>query len=259
MDIDLLSKMVGELIVRHDQVGLPGVGTFVAEMVPASFSDKGYTINPPYRRLTFFPDNREDTLLIDFYADSNHQLSRETARMYITRYLAELKSVLEQRKSITLPGLGRLRATRENHLFFVADEALDIFPGGIGLRPVSLKSHVQEDDPVVIRVQLPARPEESPEKQPAAGPETPAVGPEIPFAGPETPAVGPAAPVAEAPAAGQPAGRRRREMPPWLPFVLVPVILAVLFLGGFMLLARIAPDFTDSLLYTPEELRILKY
>ena len=138
----------------HDQVGLPGVGTFVAEMVPASFSDKGYTINPPYRRLSFYPSRLEDTLLIDFYAASN-QLDLETARTYITQYLAELKSVLQERKSIILPGLGRLRATRENALFFVADEGLDIYPAGVGLRPVSLKSHVLEEEPVVIDVPPP--------------------------------------------------------------------------------------------------------
>ena len=105
MDIDLLSRMLKELIIKHDQVGLPGVGTFVAEMVPASFSDKGYTINPPYRRLSFYPSRLEDSLLIDFYAASN-QLDPETARTYITQYLAELKSVLQERKSIILPGLG---------------------------------------------------------------------------------------------------------------------------------------------------------
>ena len=53
MDIDLLSKMVKELILDKDEVELPGVGTFVAETVPATFSDKGYTINPPYRKLSF--------------------------------------------------------------------------------------------------------------------------------------------------------------------------------------------------------------
>ncbi len=116
MDIDLLSRMVGELIVGHDQVGLPGVGTFVAEMVPASFSDKGFTINPPYRRLSFSPKCLEDQLLIDLYASSN-PIPRETAAAYITQFLAEMKSVLEVRKTIVLPGLGRLRATRENAIF----------------------------------------------------------------------------------------------------------------------------------------------
>ena len=61
MDIDLLSRMIGTLIVEHDQVGLPGVGTFVAEMMPASFADRGYTIHPPYRRLSFYPSQSEDT------------------------------------------------------------------------------------------------------------------------------------------------------------------------------------------------------
>ena len=150
--------MVGELIVKHDQVGLPGVGTFVAEMVPATFSDKGYTINPPYRRLSFYPGRLEDTLLIDLYAESN-QISREAAKAYITQFLAELKAILEERKTIVLPGLGRLRATRENTFFFIADESLDIFPAGVGLQPVSLKTHALQEEPVVIDVPVPTIPE----------------------------------------------------------------------------------------------------
>ena len=53
MDIDLLSKMVKELILDRDRLVLPGLGSFMAEVVPSTFSDKGYTINPPYRRLYF--------------------------------------------------------------------------------------------------------------------------------------------------------------------------------------------------------------
>lgn len=167
--------MVGELIVKHDQVGLPGVGTFVAEMVPATFSDKGYTINPPYRRLSFYPGRLEDSLLIDLYAESN-QIAREAAKAYVTQYLAELKTILEERKTIVLPGLGRLRATRENTFFFIADEGLDIFPAGVGLQPVSLKTHVLQEEPVVIDVPVPtiaAEPEpveipEPMEEEPAA-------------------------------------------------------------------------------------------
>lgn len=34
---------------------------------------------------------------------------------------------------------------------------------------------------------------------------------------------------------------------------------AVLLIAGFFALSRIAPDFTDKLLYTPEELEILNY
>lgn len=151
MDIDLLSRIVKELITDHDKVGLPGLGTFVAEVVPASFSDKGYTINPPYRRLSFHPDNTEADLLVKFYSDSNH-VPLEASRVYITEFLSELKQVLIQRKTVIFPGLGRLRATKENNFFFVPDEDLDIYPDGFGLQPVSMKYIQGVANPVDIKL-----------------------------------------------------------------------------------------------------------
>ena len=141
MDIDLLSKMVKELILDNDEVSLPGVGSFVAELVPSSFSDKGYTINPPYKRLSFRKKaDASDNVLIDFYAKSNN-VDKETASKIVIDFLSEMQKVLELRKSIVFPGLGKLRATKENIFFFVADEDLDIYPEGFGLEPISLKTH----------------------------------------------------------------------------------------------------------------------
>ena len=148
MDIDLLAKMVKELILDKDEVSLPGVGTFVAEMVPAVFSDRGYTINPPYRRL-YFRQRTEatDTTLADLYAASNG-LGQDQALQILTDFLAEMKEVLKAKKTIVFPGLGRLRATRENNFFFVADGDLDIWPAGYGLEPISLKTHEETEEEV---------------------------------------------------------------------------------------------------------------
>ena len=284
MDIDLLSRMVAELIVDHDQVGLPGVGTFVAEMVPATFSDKGYTIHPPYRRLSFYPSRLEDSLLIKFYAESN-QITREAAAAYITQYLAELKGVLEERKTIVLPGLGRLRATRENTLFFVPDENLDIYPAGVGLEPLSLKSLVEdEQDPVVIDVPPPTlepEPEILPEPEAEAEPEAetePEPQPEV-EAEAETEETeeeeteeeeteeDATEEILRTPPVTYPAAwihedwkePERKGLPAWLIVLIVLAGLAVLSLVVFMVLARVAPDFIDTLLYTPDELRIINY
>ena len=154
MDIDLLSKMVKELILDKDEVSLPGVGTFVAEMVPSVFSDKGYTINPPYKRLSFRQKGTgDDSFLIDFYAKCNN-LDIETASRIIREFLHEMRHVLETRKSIVFPGLGKLRATRENYFFFVADEDLDIYPEGFGLEPISLKTH--EETPAEVSATMAA-------------------------------------------------------------------------------------------------------
>lgn len=151
MDIDLLSKMVKELILDNDRVVLPGLGCFVAETVPAYFSDKGYTINPPYRKLYFRARPDEGDALVRFYAKSN-DLSYEVAEKIIRDFVAELKSVLHVKKAVVFPGLGRLRATKENNVFFIADEDLDIYPEGFGLEPISLKTHQETSEEVSAAV-----------------------------------------------------------------------------------------------------------
>ena len=154
MDIDLLSKIVKELILDNDEVALPGIGSFIAEIVPSVFSDKGYTINPPYRRLSFRQKGSGDeNMVIDFYARCNN-IDTPTASRIIREFLEEMRRVLETKKSIVFPGLGKLRATKENHFFFVADEDLDIYPEGFGLEPISLKTH--EETPAEVSATMAA-------------------------------------------------------------------------------------------------------
>ena len=227
MDIDLFSNIVKDLILDNDEVTLPGFGTFVSELMPSSFSDKGYTINPPYRRLSFRQRWKEDdNLLVDFYSETNG-IEKSQAAEIVGEFVSGLKETLQSKKLIVLPGLGRLRATKENAFFFIADEDLDIYPGGFGLEPVSLKTH-----------------EETPE-------EVTAVVKELQDALSEDEA----AKTAKAVEAVEASGKRR----PWLVAVLGTVASVILFLGLFMLLARIAPDFIDKILYTEEELRIINY
>ena len=177
MDIDLLAKMVKEVIMDHDSVTLPGVGCFVTEVVPASFTDKGYTIHPPYRRLFFSPRQGEDTLLVSLYARSNN-ISEEDATRILVEFLSEMKEVLKVRKTIVFPGLGRLRATRENHFFFVADEDLDIYPAGFGLESLSLKTHEETKEEVAEAVSNLADMLEAPAPEPVIEPEPVIPGPD---------------------------------------------------------------------------------
>ena len=143
--------MIKELILDKDRVVLPGLGCFVAEMVPSTFSDKGYTINPPYRKLSFRskPDTGDE--LIDFYVEANG-LDRDVACRILGDFIRELRQVIFTKKVVILPGLGRLRATKENHLFFIPEEGLDIYPAGIGLEPISLKTHVETQQEVASAV-----------------------------------------------------------------------------------------------------------
>lgn len=308
MNIDLLSKMVRELILDHDRVTLPGLGTFVAELVPASFSDKGYTINPPYRRLSFRPSKEEDNLLANLYSRSNN-VDEDVAQRIIADFVGEMKEVLQEKKVVVFPALGRLRATRENNFFFVSDEDIDIYPEGFGLAPVSLKTHQETREEVSAAVEElkqimeATQPGRTPELQPVPETEPQPEGKSAPVSesvqvsesetGPETapasefvpepesqpasepqpepapePEEGPEA-VSESGPAPQPvpetAGEscapeirsdRRKKI---ILAVSIPIAAAVLLLLAYILVARLNPEFIDSILYDPEQLEILNY
>lgn len=346
MDIDLLSKIVKELILDNDEVALPGIGSFIAEIVPSVFSDKGYTINPPYRRLSFRQKGSGDeNMVIDFYARCNN-IDTPTASRIIREFLEEMRRVLETKKSIVFPGLGKLRATKENYFFFVADEDLDIYPEGFGLEPISLKTH--EETPAEVSATMAAlrsilNPEEAEtvteeataapaeanadeeeanqeetkvnaadakmeedgtnaseaetltteteEAAPAEAnteevevnePATEEVNEPAEVNAPAEPTEDNATPAGDNPVnvndlaanaetaentksetsattaqatSQKPVGSKTWQVIKWI--VIILVILAVTALLTFIILAHIAPDFIDSILYTPEELEIL--
>ena len=273
MDIDLLAKMVKEAILDHDTVTLPGVGCFVAELVPSTFSDKGYTINPPYRRLYFSPKQGGDTYLVDLYARDNEEVDADMATRILTEFLAEMKEVLKVKKTVVFPGLGRLRATRENHFFFVADEDLDIYPEGLGLAPLSLKTHVETPEEVATAVaglaelieEIPGQAgneEEEPEAESVPEPvEGPAEDEPVPERIEEIPdQVGndEEEQVAEEISPRAALGRNDKSRKFWRVVLIVLCVLVGLLLV-FVLLNRLAPGLLDPLLYSKEELQILRY
>ena len=338
MDIALLADMVKELILDNEEVALPGLGTFVTEVVPASFSDRGYTINPPYRRLSFRERQGSDDMLAQLYSKANGT-DLETSRKIISGFAAGVKGDLTKKKAVVFPGLGRLRATKENAFFFIPDEDLEIFPYGFGLQPVSLKTHEetpeevydaveklsaivdapepevkvpepvvksvpeQEERPIELVSPASAAPEppapaaesmEKTEPEPPAPPEetekTAPAAPETPASPEETEKTASAAPEPPAPAADS--TEKTEPEPPAPPeetektasaapatpatpeaqkvrkrdgrritriAAACVVGTALLLFVIFIILSRAAPSFTDSLLYTPEELEIINY
>lgn len=280
MDIDLLSKMVKELILDNDRVVLPGLGSFVAEVVPSTFSDKGYTVNPPYRRLYFRSKPDEGDGLAEFYAATN-KVELDVADRIIKDFVKELRSVLHTKKLVVFPGLGRLRATKENNAFFVADEDLDIYPAGFGLEPVSLKTHQETPEEVsaalsglksILEETVPETVSE-PEPEVVPAPEVEPV-PESEPAAEEEEIVVEAEDMSEEPAAEEtvvedasvsedrpveetiPAVKKERKT---IKVVIVLLAVVLLLLVAFAVVGRIFPDWIDRFLYTPEELKILNY
>ena len=273
MDIDLLSKMVKELILDNDRVVLPGLGSFVAEIVPSTFSDKGYTINPPYRRLYFRASPSEGRELTDFYARTN-KVSQDVAERIIRDFISEMRQILHTKKTVVFPGLGRLRATKENNLFFVADEGLDIYPAGFGLEPISLKTHQETSEEVTAAVVgLKSLLEEGPqpeiihESSPVVEPisesepvaETPVENkPEPQQEEAPAPVSVPApAPAPELSDKTEPVQKNSRRT--FQKVLLAAACVLLLLTVTYAIIGRVCPEWVDPFLYTPEELKILNH
>lgn len=300
MDIQQLSTMVRDLVLQQDKVVVPGLGVFCAELVPASFSDRGYTLNPPYRKLSF---EAEGPSAVPRQEDSRYLVKAEAAELQ--QCIASLRSELQSSKCVELPLLGKLRLTTSGELYFIADPDLDIYPDAFGLHPVSMKNH----DPQISEAALSALDIDTPMIEPTPQPESaqPAPQSEAPQApapqpAPEAtaleqpaspaPEASPQTPATEQPAAEQPAGPapeapKRVDEPavepqapaeapqtsipeentmqedtakkkhPALKVIGIVILVLMLAMIAFRLLALIAPDFIDSILYTEEELRLL--
>ncbi len=290
MDITLFSKIIRDLILDNDEVNLPGLGTFVSESMPSTFSDKGYTINPPYRRLVFRQRKGDGRLLVEYCSKVLGE-SLERTEYELEGFISELRNTLESKKVAVFPGLGRLRATRENAFFFIADEDLEIYKYGFGLEPVSLKTHEETPEevsaavdelekivrtepeevsgsapdpsvpPVAAEVPVPEPVAEVPEPEPEPAEEVPGQASAAVASGPGP--VGDVPPPSVGPASSKaPTQRRRTSRNPWKTAWIIlacTIATAVLLLAAFIILSRVAPGFVDSLLYSPEELQIINH
>ena len=143
MTLELFSSLLEEFISKNDTVVVPGLGVFKATVQSASISDKGFTINPPFRKLDFSPE--QDALsvqtpsFITLYAEAA-KVSREDIQRELAEIIELINSILEEEAVLELPGLGKLRTLENGKVFFIMDREADIFPEGFGLESVSLKN-----------------------------------------------------------------------------------------------------------------------
>lgn len=234
MDINALSSIVGTLILDRDELVLPRFGAFKAELVGATFSDKGYAVNPPYRQLHFAASDCKDNLLYKALA-AQDGISVEDAAGEVDACIRELKKELATLGTAELPGLGKFRTTRDGDCIFIMDPDAGIYPDGWGLPGVSLKNRERQHPHATATPELDLS-EES-------------------HGIPAEDVVVELEPTSEPDPEPTPVPKKKRSFIPG--FLLTIVILALLAFVALRLFGIYAPDIVDSILYTPEELEQL--
>lgn len=235
MTIESFTSCLEEFIMEHDRLLVPGLGAFTAGLQAATISDNGFTINPPYRKLEFIygedlgiGENEQ----YDYLYSIKEKMDLEKVREELAEIISEIKREVEVNSLVELPGLGKLRSLGDGHLFFVMDKDAQIYPEGFALSSVSLKNRVSGIPEVVAAVA--ERHNEAETSEPAEG------------------AVSKEQKVADGLA------RKKKKMPVGVKVILWLLGIALLLLAGFMALAYFCPDFIDTLLYSPDEIELLK-
>jgi len=139
MDLDLLSKILRELILANSRVSLPGMGSFIAEKAPSVFSDRAMVIHPPFRRILFRPSEIWNDELLETKYAQEQGYKIEVAKHDIAEFVNRLKVDLSTNKTYRIPKFGTMRATEQNDYFFVADKDLFNYVETFGLEPVNIK------------------------------------------------------------------------------------------------------------------------
>ena len=264
MNIDILSKMVRDLILDNDKVSLPGLGSFVTESVPASFSNDGYAIRPPYRKVYFRRNVAENELLARAYSKASG-MSLNSSEAELREFVLEMKAVLDRQKVIIFPGLGKLRATQENNYFFVTDDNIDICPEYNLLEVLPLKVR-KEPGTVLGRYSFASVETESVETESV----------ETEYTGTETAAEEPAAEesgdshletvTAEGAREQEPETnsetnsetKPKKRLGMGARVAIWTCAAAAAAFAAFVLVSRLCPGSTDFLLYSNEEIEYLK-
>lgn len=250
MTIESFTSCLEEFIMEHDRLLVPGLGSFTAGLQAATISDNGFTINPPYRKLDFIygedlgiGENEQ----YDFLYSQKEKMDLEKVREELAEIISEIKREVEANSLVELPGLGKLRSLGDGHLFFVMDKNAQIYPEGFALSSVSLKNRVSGIPEVVAAPkpveQLAAVAERHNEAETSETAETTVTAEE---------AVSKEQKVADGLA------RKKKRMPVVVKVILWLLGIALLLLAGFMALAYFCPDFIDTLLYSPDEIELLK-
>lgn len=304
MTLELFSSLLEEFISKNDTVVVPGLGVFKATVQSASISDKGFTINPPFRKLDFSPEQDalsvQNPSFITLYAEAA-KISREDIQRELAEIIELINSILEKEAVLELPGLGKLRTLENGKVFFIMDREADIFPEGFGLESVSLKNKAFKPEGwELASVREPQRKEEESSEtheEPAAQMVESSEAKEEPAAqviesseakeeGSEHQKVNTEEEEQEEKQEKEESGekkrqekkeatekeekkikkeqkkkerRERKKSGNWFWRLLWALtIIAIVLLCAFMLLSRFYPELLDKILYSPEELELIK-
>ena len=103
-----LSTHIEYMLLSHPKVGVPQLGTFIVRDMRSKRVDEEGIFLPPYRTVSFQPDEQEEGEAFVLSLSKLHNLSRQEARLMCLEYVDELQQALIEEGTVPLGSMGYL-------------------------------------------------------------------------------------------------------------------------------------------------------
>lgn len=148
MNVELLSKVFREVIMRYGELILPFMGSVELIDVPANFSEDGMVVCPPSKRLSFnnFNLNSNNNLAEVYSSFANLPLLE--ARAEVAGQVEQIRKLLAEKGSFSIDGFATLSYSASNGYSVEADPSFELSTDTYGLDKIEFERQQRSAEPV---------------------------------------------------------------------------------------------------------------
>lgn len=244
MTVTELSNITKILLLRHERVQIPSMGTLLLENIPSQIINDGTAITPPCCKIHFDSSEAEmdfsDSLLVKQYAVSKDITSKK-AEEEVRSLVMSLKKELLENSHLSFPEFGRLLFSDNSTFTFEPHPSLETQAESFGLESLPLRAMPEPESDLEPEPESEQEPEPIQENLQEVADNEPEAEQE-----------------AEQGAEAEPEKANKRKLPLYLIIVLSIVGLIVLLVLVVVVFKEELTPLLERILYSKEELQFLR-
>ncbi|ASU35743.1 HU domain-containing protein [Mucilaginibacter xinganensis] len=118
-----LADYLRELLGQYEEVSVPGLGYFVRERVSGYYDDNEARFYPPYHKVKFVPEPKEDDTFAQYVADKKN-ISLASSKYFTEKFVGKLREQASTGKYL-FADLGLFYADQDQLIFKANDRIAD--------------------------------------------------------------------------------------------------------------------------------------
>jgi hypothetical protein len=134
-----ITPFIRDLILSSDCVILRGFGGFDTSLKTALLDKNKRSITPPGKKITFRPDWTKDNGILENYIAKSLNIEPEKASKYISLYVYDILTRIENEGGIQLEGIGKFRKNKSRGLEFFELEEETYLADSFGLDTLDIE------------------------------------------------------------------------------------------------------------------------